>query len=291
MQTERRRLDEEATSPTRGNDGHPAAHDEEPKPLGQEAPEIVDDASRIGAKRLHRPLAGDAITSFIGGMSVSFGAVAMVTAAAALGGGIATSSAALLVGSLVFPVGFVILLIGKSELFTENFLLPVTGVLEKRGSVRQLLSLWSVTLAGNLLGTLVFAFLISRGEVLGPEPAQEIIALAEHKVAYDFPTAFVKAIFGGWLITVLTWLLVAAEGLGPRLVLIWTVAALIVLGEFNHVIISAAELFMAIFVGDSLTVGDWFQANFLPALLGNMVGGLIFETLLQYAQAQYNEPR
>ncbi len=251
--------------------------DKEPETLGQEAPEIVDDASKIGAKRLHRPLLGDAITSFAGGMSISFGAIAFASAAAAVGGGLGTSSVALLVG--------------KTELFTENFLLPVAAVVKDRGNLRQLGGLWGVTLAGNLLGALLFAFLVSRRDVLNAETAAEMIALAEHKIDYDFWTAFIKAIFAGWLMTTLTWLLVAAKGgLGPRIAVIWAMASLIVLGEFNHVIISAAEIFMAMLLGADISVGDWAMANFLPALLGNLLGGLVFETLLQTVQARYSEP-
>lgn len=195
----------------------------EPSPLGQEAPQIVDDASRIGAKRLDRPLIGDAITAFAGGMSVSFGAIAMVVAAAAIGGGIESPSTALLVGALVFPVGFVILLVGKTELFTENFLLPVAAVLKDRGNLRQLGSLWIVTLTFNLLGALVFGFFISRDQVLAPRPVDEMIALATHSIDYSFQTAFIKALFAGWLMTTLTWLLVAAVGFGPRIVMIWVI--------------------------------------------------------------------
>lgn len=263
--------------------------DEEPKPLGHEAPEIIEDASKIGGRRLERPLVGDAITSFIGGMSVCFGAVAMVTAAGAMGGGLAESSPALLIGALVFPVGFVILLVGKSELFTENFLLPVTGVLEHRGTLRQLSALWAISLSGNLIGVLIFALLVSRGEVLSAGAVGELRELAEHKVEYGLFTAFIKALFAGWLITVLTWLLLAADGMGPRLVMIWIIGTLIVLGQFNHVVISAAEIFMAMLLGASITPGEWFTRNFVPALAGNMAGGLVFETLLQYVQARYQQ--
>jgi formate/nitrite transporter FocA (FNT family) len=259
--------------------------DEEPKPLGQEAPEIIIDAAKIGAKRLERSLSATAITAFIGGMSVSFGAVAMAWAAASLGGSLETASPARLAGALAFPVGFVILLIGKSELFTENFFLPVTGVLSGRGSPRQLAYLWGVTLAANLVGAGVFAFLATRPEVLDPGPAGELMALAVHKVDYPFWTAFVKAIFAGWLMTLLTWLLVAAHGLGTRLVIIWMVATVIVLGGFNHVVISASEIFMAMLLGAPISVGDWFTANFLPALIGNVIGGVVFVTLLHYVQA------
>ncbi len=260
--------------------------DEEPKPLGQESPEIVEDASRIGARRLERSLVGDAVTSLIGGMSICFGVIAMAWAGASLGDE-ASPSVGHLVAALAYPVGFVILLVGKSELFTENFLLPVTGVIERRGSVRQLLSLWSVSLVFNLIGALVFAFLISRPGVLPDAPAQRLIELADRVVAYPFWTAFVKALFAGWLMTILTWLLLAAEGMGPRLLIMWLIGTLVILGEFTHVIISGAEVFMAILLGAPITVGDWLGQAFVPVLVGNVVGGVVFVTLLQYVQAQY----
>jgi formate/nitrite transporter FocA (FNT family) len=280
-----------AAPPAAPEGDRPTVHDEEPKPLGQEAPEVIGDAARIGGHRLDRPTAGDAVTSFIGGMSVSFGAVAMVWAGASVGGEVGTPSVGHLVGALAFPVGFLILLLGKSELFTENFFLPVTAVLERRGRPRQLAALWGTSLVANLVGALLFAFLISRPGVLDTAPAERMIALAEHKVHYPFWTAFVKALFAGWLMTMLTWLLVAAEGLGPRLVVIWSMATLIVLGQFNHVVISASESFMAMLLGGPISVGDWLTANFLPALVGNVLGGVVFVTLLHYLQARVSEER
>ena len=266
----------------------PAAVDEEPKPLGQETPEIVEDAAKIGEKRLDRSFAGDIMTSIIGGMSICFGIIAMAYASASFGGA-EGPSVAHLAGALAYPVGFVILLIGKSELFTENFLLPVTGVLERRGTLRQLGSLWGITLAFNLLGAVVFAFLASRPGVLDGGARADLIATAEHVVHYPFWTAFVKALFAGWLMTILTWLLLAAEGLGPRLFLIWLIGTLIILGEFTHVIISGAEVFLADFLGGEVATTAWFSGTFWPILLGNVIGGVFFVTALQYVQAQYGE--
>ena len=91
--------------------------EDEPQPLGLEAPEIIHDAALIGGRRLRRPFSESAITGFIGGMSVSFGAVALAWANAAGG---ANSNLGHLLGALAFPVGFIILLIGKSELFRTN---------------------------------------------------------------------------------------------------------------------------------------------------------------------------
>ncbi len=261
-----------------------AADEETLKPLGAEAPEIASPGARIGERRLVRPFVGDAVTSFIGGMSVSFGAVAMAWAAALVGGG-----AGEVVGALLFPVGFLILLLGKSELFTENFFLPVMAVLERRGTLRQLVAHWSVTLASNLLGCFVFALLISRPGVLDSGPAGYLAELATRKVETPLATSFVQAIFAGWLMTLLTWLLLAARGIGPRLAVIWAMGALIVLGRFNHVVISAAELFMAMLLGAPVGVMDWAADSFLPALLGNVVGGTVFVTLLFYIQARYHD--
>src|SRR5918912_1609186 len=119
-----------------------------------------EEGREAGRRDGHSPLIGDAMTAFIGGMSVSFGAVAMAWAAASLGG--APGSPAQLAGALAFPIGFIILLVGKSELFTENFFLPVSAVLERLATWRQLGALWAVSLLFNLLGGLVFALLISR---------------------------------------------------------------------------------------------------------------------------------
>ena len=273
-------------------DGHDPTEEEaeeDLKPLGQEASEVVDEGAMIGAKRLERPSIGDAVTAFIGGMSISFGAIAMAWAAASVAGGEPAPSPAHLVGALFFPIGFVILLVGKSELFTENFFLPVSAVLERRGTLSQLFSLWGISLLCNLLGSLVFALLISRPGVLDAEPARQLIDLADHKIQYTFRTAFVKALFGGWLMTMMTWLLIAAQGLGPRLLIIWAVATLIVLGRFNHVVISAAEIFMAMFLGAPISISDWLVRNFLPALSGNVIGGVVFVTLLFYVQAHIEQ--
>ncbi len=117
-----------------------------------------------------------------------------------------------------------------------------------------------------------------------------MIALADHKLQDPFWTAFIKAIFAGWLMTMLTWLLVAAVGSRARLAIIWTMAALIVLAQFNHGVISAVEIFIAMFFGAPITFGLWLTSNFVPALAGNLLGGGVSVTLLTYVQARDLRP-
>jgi formate/nitrite transporter FocA (FNT family) len=195
------------------------------------------------------------------------------------------SQQATFLAALAFPIGFVILLVGKGERFTENFFVPVTGVMEGRGSIRDLLQLWSYTLFFNLFGAAIFAVLISQPGVMGDSAVRFMIDHALEKVNSPFWTSVVKAIFAGWLMTLLTWLILAAEGLGSRLAIIWMIGFLIVAGKFNHVVISAAEIFMAMGLGAPISVTDWLRDNFVPALIGNLVGGVIFVTLIGYIQA------
>lgn len=256
---------------------------EEEVPLDVESPEIVETAIALGQKRLHRMTLGHMITALIGGLAVSFGAAAM----AWTGGAFMTSGfdKAHLIGSIAFPIGFVILIVGKGELFTENFFVPVSGAMSGNGKWRDLAGLWASTLVFNLIGALVFAFLITRPGVL-PEGATEFFKeLGHHKVAGTWGALFVKGIFAGWLMTMLTWLLLATKEMAPRLIIISMLGFLIAAGHLNHVVISASESFIAIGLKSGVTVHEWFFRNFLAALSGNVVGGIVFVTVLGYLQA------
>lgn len=254
-------------------------------PLGPEAPEILEKGTHAGATRLSRAFLPEMLTALIGSMSISFGGVAMAYAGA-YGEELGGEPLARLLGPLAFPVGFVILLVGKSELFTENFLLPVLGVFERRAPVRSLLRLWSVSLLFNLVGAVIFAWLIGRPGVVDPDAAAQLTRLAEHKLSMPFGEAFFRAIFAGWLMTILTWLLLACTTVGQRIAVIWMIAAMIVLGRFNHAVISACEVFMGWSLGLPMDVPRFLGGELLPAVLGNLVGGVLFVTLLHYVQAR-----
>lgn len=252
-------------------------------PLGPETRDIAQSAAIAGTRRLQRPIVGEALTGLIGGLSVGFGAVAMATVGG-LVSDFAGHSAGVLAASLAFPVGFVILLIGKAELFTENFLVPVFGVFEHRGTALNLGRVWTVSLLSNLLGAFIFAWLISRNGVLNPQAVGYIRSLGVEKVSSPFWISFTKALFAGWLMTILTWLMLACSTIGQRIAVIWMIGTLIIVGGFNHSVISAAESFTAINLGAPLTYLDWFLHNLIPAVFGNMVGGILFVTALFYLQ-------
>src|SRR5437588_70947 len=118
-----------------------------------------------GEDRLaRRPLAA-AATGLVGGFDVMVGVAVATVVAGALSEVMPANLAAVL-GSLFFGVGFVLITIGRSELFSENFLIPVGAVLEGRRSLRQLPSLWVPTLVANIAGMFILALILSVSSVL-----------------------------------------------------------------------------------------------------------------------------
>jgi formate/nitrite transporter FocA (FNT family) len=84
--------------------------------------------------------------------------------------------------------------------------------------------------------------------------------------------------------TLLTWLLLGVRSMAPRIAIIWAMGFLLSAGHFNHVVISSVEILLGMFLGASVSLSSW-TANFVPSLIGNLLGGLVFVTLAGYLQA------
>ncbi len=142
--------------------------------LGAESPEVIKTATSVGEQRLRRLNLAHALTALLGAFGVSFGAVAMAWSGGPWMETVGFEKAQW-IGAFVFPIGFVITLVGKGELFTEDFFLPVTGVIRGRGRVRDLLELWGYVLFFNLVGSVIASFLMSRHGVLDGAAAEFLI--------------------------------------------------------------------------------------------------------------------
>jgi formate/nitrite transporter FocA (FNT family) len=136
----------------------------------------------------------------------------------------------------------------------------------------------------NLVGGFVFAFLASRPGMVEQGPHDFLVALAEDKVMHSLSAQLVKAVYGGWVMTLLTWLLLGVRSMGSRIAIIWAMGFLLSVGHFNHVVISTVEIFLGIFLGASMSMSA-FTGNFVSSLIGNLLGGLVFVTLAGYLQA------
>jgi formate/nitrite transporter FocA (FNT family) len=186
-----------------------------------------------------------------------------------------------------YPLGFIFVVIGRLELFTENTLEPVLPLLHERTMrrVRDLLRLWAILLVGNMIGALIFGWLIARTPMVDPSVHEGLRAVAEAGTRGGFGFVFYKAIYAGWLIAGLSWLLGATTARGAQIVLIWLATATISAFEFRHSVAGAVEAFYRVFAG-AATWGEMVGGFIVPAVLGNVVGGVVLVALLNYAQVK-----
>jgi formate/nitrite transporter FocA (FNT family) len=188
-----------------------------------------------------------------------------------------------LVAKLGYSFGFLIVILGSQQLFTENTLTVIVPLMARR--TRQVLGnvarLWSVVLATNLLGALLFAFVIGRTELFGLDVRHAFAEIGGRAVASGFWLTVLKAVFAGWLIALMVWMLPAAES--SQVLVIVLMTWLVGVGEFAHVIAGASEVFYLAVIG-ALGWGDTVTRFLAPTLLGNVLGGVTLVSALNHAQ-------
>jgi formate/nitrite transporter FocA (FNT family) len=177
----------------------------------REEPEVEDAYDRLvseGRDRLSRPLLPVLTTAFVGGLDVGIGVLIYLVVRSETGNPLLASAA--------FPIGFVALLLARSELFTENFLVPVTAVVAREGSIVELLRLWVFSLAANLVGGFIMAAMVV---IALPDVRDTAVTTGSHYAHLGVSwESFFLAVLAGLVITVLTRMQHATESLGVQLV-------------------------------------------------------------------------
>lgn len=253
--------------------------------LEREPQEIVDDAESVGSDRLDRGNLDILLTSIIGGGEVSIGGLASMTVVGAVmkaSPGIDLYPALALAG-LVFPIGFLFVIVGRSELFTENFLIPVVAVLKTERTLGSLVSLWSLSWLGNMIGCVGTAVLLLVPSAIGEPIHQGYAAYADYKLGLPAVGVFVSAILAGGVMTTLTWSLLSVQDSVGRMLAIGATAYVLMAANLSHSIVSASVLLVG-FVSTQHSVFD-VSVWLLIATAGNLVGGVGLVTLFRMGQA------
>ena len=240
------------------------------------AGEILEVVVEDGREELDRASLGLAFSGFAAGLNISFSAVA-VAVVGALTGGIG------LAALLVYPLGFLIVILGRAQLFTENTVTPVTVALTDLGIIPNMLRLWVVVFIANLLGATVFSAVIVYGHILDPEALKVLFTEVSHKAQYGFGAVFLKAIFGGWLVALIAWLVAASRDTISQIFFIFSLAFLIPAAGLTHCVAGSSEFLISVFSGKETWV-EYLSGFLLPTTLGNIVGGVVLVTLLNYGQ-------
>ena len=197
-----------------------------------------------------------------------------------------------LVAKLGYPLGFLIVIIGRQQLFTENTLTPIIPLLARRDG-KTLLSvarLWAIVFFANMAGAHLFAWVAANTAVFSPQVQRTMSELAHEAAGVGWGAAVLRGIFAGWLIALVVWLLAAAESgqIGVITILTYVVG----LGQFTHIIVGSIEVLFLVMSGQ-LTWMSFAAGYAAPTLIGNILGGVSLVSALNHAQvvAGRNEHR
>lgn len=240
------------------------------EPVEEEIEEAFDRTVDEGAQRLHRTFPDVLITGLFGGFEIGIGVLAYLA--------VLHETDNHLLAGLAFSAGLIALLLAKSELFTEGFLVPIAAVTAKQATVGQLGKLWGGTLLTNLIGGWIFMALTMTAF---PQWTQTVISSAEHYVSAGLSWQTIcLALLGGSTITLMTRMQHGTEAMSGKL------AAAVVGGfllsglQLFHSILDSLLIFGAIQVGADINYGDWL-GWFGYTVLFNIIGGILLVTALR----------
>jgi formate-nitrite transporter family protein len=182
-----------------------------------------------------------------------------------------------------YTIGFLIVVLGRQQLFTENTLTPILSLLHHRdwATFRRVMRLWVLVLLANIAGTWLFAAAVAHLPVFEPGMRDTFIEISRRPLEASFAQTFMRAIFAGWLIALMVWLLPAAEGARPMTILLITYV--VGLSGFAHIIAGSVDCAFLVVTGNA-SIADYLIRFFIPTFLGNVLGGVALVAALNYGQ-------
>ena len=188
-----------------------------------------------------------------------------------------------ILAALLYPLGFIYIIIGGYQLYTENTLPPVALTLERLASVPALFRHWMVVLSGNFLGGALGAVALAYGGVFDPATAEVAVGIAEKGIETPAWDLFFRAAFAGLIVAGVVWMDFASTETISRLAVVYLAFLAIPLGNLFHVVVSFTEVVYLMLVSD-LALSTGMLQFVLPVLLGNTLGGILLVTVVNYYQ-------
>jgi len=231
-----------------------------------------------GRDELERPTAALAWSGLAAGLSMGFSMVGEGLLRAHLPDTVWSP----LIVNFGYSLGFLIVILGRQQLFTENTLTVILPLLTRRDAshVRNVARLWITVLLSNLAGALLFA-MAAQTVAFDDGVQYAFLRIGEESLRGSFGATLVRGVFAGWLIALMVWLLPFAESARVWVIIILT--WLVGLGAFSHVIAGAIPV-MYLSLGHHIAWTECFGSYIIPALIGNIIGGVALVAALNHAQ-------
>lgn len=243
--------------------------------------EILQVEIEEGLTQLNRPSSGLFLSGLSAGLDIGFGPFLMVVIMSLPRGNFPNFLVDILIAN-AYAVGFIIVVLGRSELFTEHTTLAVIPVLHREASLSELGRVWGIVYTSNLVGGGLFAWLIVFiSPQLGTVNPENFGKLATSLVAYTPEVTLVSGVLAGWLMGLMTWLVAAGRQTISQIVFVWMIAFVIGISHLPHSIAGSVEVLLGVFSQDGISVIQ-FLSFLLWSTVGNIIGGTVFVALLKY---------
>jgi formate/nitrite transporter FocA (FNT family) len=188
-----------------------------------------------------------------------------------------------LVLSIGYSIGFLIVVLGRQQLFTENTVTPILPLLTERtlGALLRVIRLWSIVLVANILATIVIASVLAHTDAFKPEVREAFAEISRHTIEDPFWTTVIKAVFAGWLIALMVWILPATGSAAPFIIILMT--WLVSMCGLAHIVAGSVDAFYLVATGE-IDFAKYATGFFVPTLVGNVVGGVTLVSVLNFGQ-------
>jgi formate-nitrite transporter family protein len=247
------------------------------------AEEIFKQVATNARQELDRPSIALALSGFGAGVFMGLSALSVALAIRLLG----ASTSAQMISRMFYPIGFIVVILGRSQLFTENTLYPVALVLAEKSQFWNTMRLWSVVLPANMLGAFAFGCLATRTSGIEPATVTAISRLVAATLDHSCAHLFWSGVVGGWLIALAAWLVSGSHSITGSVMVIWMLTFIMGLGNFAHCVASSCEIFVTLLAHQAPWIE--FPRWFFPAVAGNICGGVGLVTILEYGQVMHGK--
>ena len=234
-----------------------------------------------GEQELHRSVSALGWSSLAAGLSMGFSLLARGVLSRYVG----DAPGGFLIESLGYPFGFLLVVLSRQQLFTENIMTAVLPVMTEptRNNFVCFFRLWTVVIVGNLIGATLFAFGLLHLQQFDAATQAAFVKIGEELMSNTPWQMFTKGILAGWLISIMVWMLAATER--SRFMVIVLTTYVIAIGGFTHIIVGSVEAMYLVFAGH-LALVSCITHFALPTLIGNIVGGSLIFALISHAQVR-----
>ena len=234
---------------------------------------------REGEEELRRTTLALSLSAFAAGLTMGFSLIVP----GVLKGHLPHEPWTDLVTSMGYSIGFLIVVLGRQQLFTENTVTPILPLLTERtfAALMRVARLWGIVLVGNVLATIAIASVLAHTDAFKPEVRAAFAEISRHTIEDPFWTTVIKAVFAGWLIALMVWILPASGSAAPFVIILMT--WLVSMCGLAHIVAGSVDAYYLVAIGE-IGLGTYLTGFFVPTLIGNVLGGVTLVSVLNYGQ-------